>query len=235
MAQKRKPKVTKQNGRRKGGKQYVPGWGGMVGRGLGWARKSLTSKGSVANKALRLARKVADMVNVEYKYFDLTSTGNAFSDIGTFGIMNSIPQGNAESQRIGDSVKLQNVTLRYDVKRQTNDCFARIMVIWDKMNSTSAVNDILQSNNNINVTNNPKNYDKRFQTQILYDKIINLNTNHPQQHEEVVIDISQHTQYSAGTTTILTGALKLLYISNDGTGPSYPVLNYYARMTYTDD
>lgn len=233
----RKPRLTKQNGRSRvrRQKQYVPGYGGMVGRGLHFVSKTFTNKGSVANKALALARKVANMVNVEYKYFDLTSLANTMNTGSTYGTINLIPQGVGESQRVGDSLKIQNLTMRFNIQRTTADCFARVMLIWDKQNSTTSGSDVITGLSTLNATNGPKNYDKRFQTQVLYDKVFNINANHPQQYEDIVLQIDQHTQYVAASTTVNTGALKLLYLSNIAAGATCPNMNYYARMTYTDD
>lgn len=231
----RKPKLTKQNGKLKRKKPFVKGYGGMVGRGVGYLSKQMTTKGSTANWMLKKVRQLANAVNVEYKYIDVASTANAMSYTSTYGILNTIPQGSAESQRIGDSLKLQNLTLRFNIQRTSADSFARILIVWDKQNAAASASDILTGLGTVNSTNGPKNYDKRFVTSILYDKTFNVNSNHPQQMEDIVVTVDQHTQYAAGTTTINTGALKILYLSNLSAGANNPNLNYYARLTYTDD
>lgn len=89
----------------------VPGWGGSIGRVARYAR-TFTSTGSVANKALKIASKVADAVNIEYK----ETEGNLTQNPDYNGIITDlsalISQGVGKSQRTGDSVKLQRLTLR---------------------------------------------------------------------------------------------------------------------------
>lgn len=240
MVKQYKP-IAKKPVRKPRQRNYVPGWGGVVGRGIGWASRTFTNRGSTANKALSLARKVADMVNVEYKHFDQVVNAVQPDYNGTLVTLNNMAQGTTDATRIGDSIKVQNVIIRGQVvnnatSNQLNR--TRIMLIWDEQNQISSITDLLESTGSVFVMYSPKNYDKRFRSIVLYDQVFSTATFTGSQaffrDFEINLPINKHTQFSAGTTTINTGALKLVLISS-GITSNLPSVDGYVRVTYTDD
>lgn len=217
--------------RRKGARKHVPGWGGIAGRVAGMGMKYV-SKGGMAYKALKLARKVANAVNIEYKIFD-TQSSTTPDYTGTVVTLNTPSQGTTDIQRIGDSIKCQNLVLRGYAIRQGADVMARVMVLWDPQNKITASSDILETVGSSYSVFSPKHYDKRFQSRVLFDKTIKCFSSSLGQDFDVTIPIDQHTQFSAGTTTINTGALKVLVISN--TLANQPSIILYSRLSFTDD
>lgn len=216
-------------------KKMVPGWGGSFGRAFGVMQKAST-KGGLAYRAFRMAKKLSNAINTEYKAYDVTSVaGSVDYNGGVSSLAALISQGTTDNQRIGDSLKLQNLTLRYIGVRNTADSILRVMVIFDPQNKISAVTDVLAATGSAISVVSPKNYDKRFYSNVLYDRTMTLTSaDHPYVIEDIVIPVDKHVQYSGGTTTVNTGDLKLLVISNVVT-TNLPTLTYYARLTYTDD
>lgn len=230
------PRYRKYNRRRFNKRsKRVPGWGGAIGRVAGVGMKYV-SKGGLAYKALRLARKVANAVNVEYKAFDVQSTAGAVDyNGGVTSLMSGLAQGAADNQRIGDSLKVQNLTFRCFGARNGQDAWLRYMIIYDPQNQISSVTDVLAATGSGQSIVAPKNYDKRFRCRILHEKHMALTSGNPTlQMDDQVIPIDLHTQFSGGTTTILTGDIKLLVISNVVT-TNLPTFTYYARLSYTDN
>lgn len=207
--------------------------GNFAGRLMHLGMKYATP-GGVAFKALKLARRVADAVNTEYKYIDSTLSANAFDNAGTMSIQNAIAQGLSDSQRVGDSAKIQNVSWRYYVQNVTGKTMARVMLLWDPQNRVTAVNQILETTGSVLAPISPKLYDTRFQTKVLYDRIHNLYDDKPQDYVDIQIPINLHTQFLAASTTITTGALRLVLISNQLIAAA-PTLNSYMRVTFTDN
>lgn len=229
------PQVRKYNKRKQyRRKKYVPGIGGAIGRvakvGMGYV-----NKGGIAWKALRLARKVANAVNVEYKHLNILDTSTA-SYNGYFAQINNCLQGTTDSNRIGDSIKCQNLTLRATMTRAgSTDSKVRCLVIWDKQAKTTSASDVLEQTGNSYAPLSPKNYDKRFQTKVLFDRTVILTSNDPQREIDVVIPIDQHTQYVGASNVVNTGFLGLIFISDQVAGATAPAIQYYARMTFTDN
>lgn len=204
---------------------------GFFGRAVRYAKRAVGG-GAVAYNAMRLALRLKDMVNTEYKYVDITDTASATYS-GYFATLNNIAQGVTDSTRIGDSCKLQNLTLRGSITRNGTDGHVRIMVIWDKQAKASAASSILENTGSAYATLSPKKYDNRFQTKVLKDFRVHVTTDSPIKEFNMVIPINQHTQYDAATNTIDTGALRLLIISDMAS--SQPLTAYYSRLTYTDN
>lgn len=226
--------------KRRNYRRRVPGVGGAVGR-LAKMGMSYATKGGVAWKALRLARKVADAVNIEYKMYDQAAGGTTFDYNGTAYVLNAPAQGNADTQRIGDSIKCQNIVIRGNVQGTTtagqlNKC--RVILIWDEQNQIAALSDLLELTGTSNVVFSPKNYDKRFRCRVLYDKLFLVGTQSGMQafarDFEITLPINQHTQFASATTTINTGALKM-FVCSDGVTTNLPSIFFYSRLTYSDD
>lgn len=228
-----KYKKTKPNAHGKK-KRFVKGYGGMVGRGVGWFAKQATTKGSTANWMLKKVKQLADAVNIEYKFQDYAAAGTTIDNVGFLNVPILPPQGVAESQRVGDSLKIQHFNMRFVLTRVTNDAVVRLIVYWDPQSKTSTGADILQNTGTSAAPIQPKNYDKRFQTRFLHDQTYVLNSNASTINAEVSIEVNEHMQFAAGTTTTTAGALKYLFISSN-TGVTSPTVTYYSRCTYTDD
>lgn len=199
--------------------------------------------GSAAYTALKMARRLRDAVNIEYKYADTTSTaltpdynGSYFSIIGAANASAGIPQGTTDTTRVGDSIKLQNLTMRYTIARNGQDAWVRVFLLWDPQNKIAAVSDVLQSTGSVLSVISPKNYDKRFQCKVLYEALHKLDSSgNALSKVDHVLSINKHTQFSAGSATaIMSGDIKMLVISNVVT-TNLPTMAYYLHLTYTDD
>lgn len=218
----------------KGKTRYVPGIGGSIGR-LAKVGMGYVSKGGMAYKALRLARKVANAVNIEYKINDTLANGTTFDYAGTMVTVNNPAQGSTDVTRIGDSIKCQNLMLRFLLTRGAGDSTGRVIVFWDDQNQISTGANLLEVTGTASSVLSPKLYDARFRSKVLYDKVFVMDqVNQSTWDENVQIKIDQHTQFNAGSTTINTGALKVLFISNI-TGANIPTVNYYSRLSFTDN
>lgn len=188
-----------------------------------------------AYNGYRLARKLANAVNIEYKFSD--TTANASPDqSGILYTLNDMAQGDSDSTRDGDSVKIQNLVIRGSMNKgaSATNSWCRMLIFWDKDNLVTAATDILENYmGSATAPFAPKNHDRRFQTRVLYDKVFSLDASNSARNFEQVIKIDQHTNYNEGTTTIYRGALKLLFISNESV--NYPFVQYIARISYTDN
>lgn len=187
----------------------------------------------MAYKGYKMGLKAMKFLNTEHKYLDFNQTNTA-SWNGTLFTLNSIPQGDTDVTRDGDSVKIMSCMLRYNVSYATN-CVGRIIVFWDKQNAITAVSDVLAlaALGTANAPNAPKPQDKRFMTKILFDSKHSVNQNGQAMFtRSKQIPIGLHTQFNAGTTTINSGALKMLIIGSVAVGPTFDT---YARVTYVDN
>lgn len=212
-------------------KKYVPGWGGSIGRVAGLAQ-SYASKGGIAYKALGLARKVADAVNTEYKQHHV-QLAPAVPNTGGLQDLSLIPQGVGDFQRVGSSLKQQNVTIRGRVVRTSTDCQVRVILVWDKQNDIASAADLLESTGSAYAPFSPKNQNNKFRSKILWDKTFSVDTYNPIRLFDMSIPLNKHTEYDGSTTNIRTGSLKLVYVSTEAAG--LPVILFMSHLTYTDN
>lgn len=173
------------------------------------------------------------LVNAEVKFADASISGNVLNTGGLF-TLNNPPQGDTDSSRDGDSLKNQSINIRYRWQYKGEACNGRIMVLHDKQNKVSAVTDVLDSGY-IGLFSSiaPKDYDKRFETQVLYDQVTQISSENPISIHNINLPLGFHTQFENGSTTVNTGALKMLYISDATTND--PNLIMMSRLQFTDN
>lgn len=202
-------------------------------KGPGFLKKAMGA-GAMAYSALVMAKRLKDMVNTEYKFYDVNNGSNP-DWTGSLSTLNTPNQGSTDSTRIGDSIKCQNLTLRgYITANAASAAFVRMMIIWDPQAKSATTADILEYTGSVYAPFSPKDYDKRFQTRVLLDKTFNVMPADVIQREfDYVIPIDQHTQFEAGGIGINSGALKILLISN--LSANLPGVFYQARLSYTDN
>lgn len=201
------------------------------------SRKStLGNVASLAKTAFKTAKFVAGLVNVEYKYYDIgaglvTSTWN-----GAIVNLCQPAQGITALTRTGDSIKIKNLTFRGEFNKNVLGIASevvRMIIFWDKQNVINTVADFLQYTGLYGSVYSQKNENTKYETKTLYDRSYIINSTYQQRKFDVVLKINQHCNFQAGSTTIDTGALKVLYI---GQSPiNGPQFSYNSRCTYIDN
>ncbi len=197
-------------------------------------RNRRPSETSIARRALARVRQLERQVEVKYH---LTNTSTSNIDwLGDIVRLNDIAAGSTDLTRVGDYVMIKDLEWRIEIAMNAaNDQTVRMILYWDKQDTTNACDDVL---NTIGITRaplQPSQWDRRFEIVVLHDSFVTLRQYHAFHTRFHKIPINRHTQFSAGTTTILTGALKFLIIgSEDIVASPKPFCNYSFRVTYTD-
>lgn len=197
---------------------------------------------SMAVKAYKTAMFLKTVLNPELKFFD-NAVGSAISSTGVITLLNSIPQGNDEGQRDGNSIKLNKIVVRADVARNSSATstatFIRYMIVCDTdgQGSTPAVTDILASADPASLLN-ILTYPGRFK--VLMDKHFHLDTGAQQavtfQH---IIDMNKfpscnHLHYSSTTgASVKKNALYLVQVGSEATNT--PSQDTNIRLRYYDN
>jgi len=196
--------------------------------------------GGTAVRALRLAKRLADAVNIEYKVSVVSATQNPSYNGVVVDFTNSIAQGTQNGQRIGDSVKLQNLTIRFyleqDAAPAANEQI-RIILYRDQNNTITTGANMLTAAGGIFAPISAKNQDNKYASNILVDRLMsfaNYAGGSVSRQFDIVLPLNFHTHYTATTTTVKDNALKMLIISDTAAG-SVTAVRYYSLMSYTDD
>lgn len=186
-------------------------------------------------------KKTQKQLKPEIKYL-ITAATSAANSTGVVVLLNAVPKGDDENQRIGRS--LSPTSLKFSgftsVTPGTGvDQVHRHMIVWDRFpnGATPAITDILLANNVYSFPdpiNSP-----RFQ--ILSDRIVSLNATAEAGSIRVLrasIPLRGTVFYNENSLgdirDILTGALFLIVIGTSAAGVTAGTTNWNAKFSFTD-
>lgn len=206
--------------------------------------------GQYASDAWSLAKRTAvglneirKLINIETKFVDKAQTSTAISTTATVFAISQTAQGLDVSNRVGDSIKLQHITVRgrVNVSTAASNSLVRIMVIRDLDGyGTAPVSaDILQDSATVSSCLSPINYLNRERFSVLYDELVELQgivqgtAGMPFYFDSAH---AGHVLYLGTTATAASngkGSLYVVALSDEATNT--PSIAFYSRVTYTDD
>lgn len=199
-------------------------------------------RGNAGVKALAAVKQLRRQVSPEVKVFNYV-VAQAPNTAGIVVELSDITRGVADNQRVGASVKLLRLSGRFhcqmnDAGDHLNASFRMILFRGKQENGAPYFpNDILANPSGGLLMTSPKNWDNRFHTKIIYDKIYNLSRQGTSSfHINWNFKLFGHLQFASadtdGTDTE-NGGLYLLLVSDRG-GDNVPLVQGYLRLTYTD-
>lgn len=192
-------------------------------------RRSSRKRGkSLAAKAYSLAKKAYTAPELKYNVTTGDIAGpDTTGDIQTLG---NITVGTTNNQRIGNSVTAKSIHLRFKATMHPSATATQIRMIifrW-KQDAPSSVTSILQSASPISF----KTETQRYQSNILFDKVFNLNTDRPEMFRQMKIKYNEHVGFNEANVQPTSHAPWILLLSDEAT--NVPAVSYFTRMYYTD-
>lgn len=204
-------------------------------------RRTFRKKPTFAKKSRNGTKKLAKQVHKlmrenqpELKNTDNTVTGSTPTWSGLITSGNTIAQGSAVDQRIGDSVRMKGFNLKMQiVNNAATTTMTRVIVYWDQDNSVSSASQVLVNLGTAITPLSPYNRDYRDYFQVLHDKIY---TTDSVSKGQVVLNINRKfnkiQHYAKGLSTPLKGELRILCISDVLSAP--PSVDIYLRQYFID-
>lgn len=125
-------------------------------------------------RALRMARYMRRLMNVEYKYIDTTPySGTVLDTTGLISHLSPCATGTSSTTRNGNSILAKSISIKAVFSAGTISCRARMILFLDKVSNGAlpAITDLLLADTVISRYNDD-NAGSRFI--ILADKVINL-------------------------------------------------------------
>lgn len=184
----------------------------------------------------RLARQIGRIQQaVETKYIDTSIADATPSWNGSMGIFNDPGQDITDQSRIGDSIFMKYLEMRFKYDENgSGSSGVRIIILLDFENVITSTNQVLGSTGSAQALLSNYIWDRRFRRKILYDRVFHCDG---VQQKSVFgtfkIRIPYRVQFSAATTTIYTNALQIMHITDIGAA-TYPVLTGAVRIAYAD-
>lgn len=215
---------------------------------------------STAFTALKIASKVASMVNVEYKDFETNYLNQKIGDgspninVNGPGTVTAIPictplQGTGKAQRIGDSIKLQRLTIKGHVAwiNQTappaGTLTANLRLIFFRGKADlgkTYPTTYLPGSGEVPILDQlgvlgSKDDSTKYNTKFLYDKVFKLDVAKTNlTNIKFTLPLNWHQNFKVGGIQPSDGGLYMMVISDTGLIPKME-LRMYIGVSYTDD
>lgn len=183
--------------------------------------------------AWKAIKYIKRQINVEHKYADYDAGATVLAAGTVYPLFNP-SQGDGQTQRDGDSVKLQSLNLRMTISHNTSATGSYIRCIIFRGHQERAVAYTTAMLLQTATIDSPKTYENRFRTKILHDQTYNIsNVGINSKFIRITKKLFGHVVFTPANTTIEDGGLYMLLISNEAT--NVPSANWYSRTTFTDN
>lgn len=193
------------------------------------------------NKALYGGLKALRYLNVEKKPLDSRLTAQAVST--TAGVSSTFwacTQGDGESNRDGNQIKVISVLYRYmlTLNNMSTNSEVRIMLVLDKQcnGAAAAFGDVVDDTTAGDALISPYNLDNKFRFKVLYDKLHLLNVDKTTISAQKMLKFNLRIRYdgNAGDITDLTSYNLLEFrVSNEATNT--PTMTRVLRTRFVDN
>lgn len=189
-----------------------------------------------ANRALSLAGQLNAARERKFVVSQIVQSGD---NLGHLIVLNNPDQGLSDQQRVGDRIRVTKISLRgwSVIPGSATGRFAlRFLILVDKQNTLTGVDQVFVGTGSNICPLNAFVKDFRKQFTVLYDS----ETIHMDQYNKGVCKswfsrCNLVTQFVSGTTTIATGSLKLVVLTNQSQASNQkPIWIGSVRVDYTD-
>lgn len=205
-------------------------------RSSGFVKKA-TSYATMAYSAYKGVKAIKRLINVEKKKSDVNVLGQAVSTTVYGKDLVLIAEGSGSEDRDGTSIKPLSLLLRYNITYNTAGAdYQKCRVVLLKDTQQQSDTAVTYSNVVESITNlqSPLNKNSVGRYTILHDSLHILSALHPVAQKERILKLSGHIKYNgAASTDIQKNGLYLFAIGDQATNT--PSLDYYTRLTFTDN
>lgn len=200
-------------------------------------RRSKRSAAATANKALAIAKKTQR--RVELKHWDQVENTTTILDDGTVPTALCSPvQGDAPNQRDGDSVFVTSVDIRGSILMASLDIVRVVVYTWNAGASTLP-SDVFQNTNSATAVFTHKDWDGRFRSNFLLDKVIcplgyDSNTNREVPFHFRVKGMNHRVRMANGGIVPENGQIYIVFMSNQAVSAEAPTVSWRSRVIFKD-
>lgn len=195
---------------------------------------------NIASKALTTALQVKKLLNVEFKFHDVSANGTAITNTGIIIPLTNLAQGDTDDTRDGATIKLKSIEANFIFKLNASATASvvRTMIVIDTQTNQvgpTLANVLADAGNQTNLVS-PRNLDNRSRFIILKDFNLLLDASYDRKQKSWYKKMNLHLVYdsNAGSISDLTSnSLTLFFMGSEGT--NYPEVSYYVRSRYIDN
>jgi len=196
-------------------------------------RRTYRRKRNNVSKLNKKVNYLCRMNKPEVKYFTNSYLAAGVDLNGSLNTSLVFPaQGLTASARVGDVIRVKNITIRGQWAYNGADSAVRMIVFYDYDNTIAGTINYLDqvATNNAVFSNRSQSY--LYNAKTLLDKTTYVTADVALRTFQYKIRINQKTKYSPASTVVQKGAIKLLVITNELF--NLPLFSYKVFATYTD-
>lgn len=210
------------------------------GAGATWRRYGAKA-GGLAYKAYRGVKYIKSLINVEKKFHDVSASATYGTTPSVISLTN-IAQGNDFNNRDGNSILLQSLQFRADIKHDMNKQGGdniRIILFQDndQRGSDPSAGDLLETGSGFSWLNAFLNHNVNKRFNVLMDRKYKVSDQNQTRSIKMLRKFyANHVKYTGTTATDASayeGALFLLIVSDENTTP--PDISWAVRIRFTDN
>lgn len=191
---------------------------------------------SLAERAIKGVNHVLKLINIETKFYDLPY-GVTFGNTPISLHLSAVPQGIDQSQRVGNSIKLQDLHLRYDVAIPTTLLVQTIRIILFKDMEPQGALPLWADFITFNNQSSPQNVNSTSRFKVFYDVSTVIQ---PLTFTGYIVDqhfpTSSHIKWKTNAANPAAAdeghIYAFFYTTSIGV---YPLSVFNLRLAYTDD
>ena len=183
---------------------------------------------------------IRKLINIEEKALDFSQGSFAFDTTGTVVAVSQIVQGLDFNNRVGDSLKMQQIQFRYRVFRGggATTSIVRVMLIRDLdcQGALPTTANILANVGSAQAPTSPLNWLNRKRFAILYDNLTAVTSTDIGFTDSISMAHEGHILYlgtAANAASMGKGSLFVLVVSDETTNT--PSIAWQTRIVFTDD
>ncbi len=197
---------------------------------------------SDAKRALIKVNKLKNLLNVEYKHHNLSTTATAITDAGSVTQLSNLAQGDTSTTRDGGSVKWTSLQLTYQMKIHVSatTSMVRIMIVHDKQPNQAifTLADLLFDATIVDACTSPYNINNASRFNIIYDKLhaLNVNSSNSTVIRKIHKKLNLKMRYDAAVGDITDqtqDSLALVLVADQATND--PVIAFSYRGRFIDN
>jgi hypothetical protein len=199
-------------------------------------RSRYSNYAGAARQLYKDVRMIKNVINVEYKYYDI-NTSNTLDNAGSPYSLCTPLQGLKDYDRTGDSIKLQNITMKGTISYNPTlggVQVVRVIILNNKQNRLTEAN-FLEISGASGVVYSPRDRDNRFWGKTIVDKTFTLTDQRPAVTFSFIKKLLWHQQFENNGITVNDGRLQMFVYSNNAAGANQPAIEFFSRTTYTDN
>jgi len=196
---------------------------------------------SLAKRTAYGLNEIRKLINVESKVIDTYQTNTDFTSDGVIVPISRIAQGGDYNNRIGDSIRLQNIEVRIRLfKKVSSDtqtvCRAILFRDLDNMGTVPTVASLIKYDTQVSAPLSTFEYLSKERYSILADELLSFDTNNTTAILHWKMEHPGHILYYTGNANEAAdgkGSLYLCFISDETTDA--PNFAFVSRVTFTDN